>query len=113
MATISNLYVDQGTSFSSVVDLQNQDGTALNLTGYTVAGQMRKSYQSSVAVDFVCSIYGDPLNGQIKLQLAPATTSGLRAGRYIYDVEITNTASGNKYRVLEGIVILSPEITRT
>lgn len=112
MATTANLYVDQGTTFSTIVDLENQDGTALNLTGYTVAGQMRKSYQSSTAVSFVASVYGDATNGQIRLQLAPSTTSGLRAGRYIYDVEITNTNSGDKFRVLEGIVILNPEITK-
>lgn len=112
MATVSNLYVDQGTTFSSIVDLQNQDGTPLNLTGYTVAGQMRKSYQSSTAISFVCTIHGDAVDGRIKLQLAPATTTGIRAGRYIYDVEITNTISGDKFRVLEGIVILNPEITR-
>jgi hypothetical protein len=112
LATTANLYVDQGTTFSTIVDLENQDSTALNLTGYTVAGQMRKSYQSSTAVSFVCSVYGEATNGQIRLQLAPATTTGLRAGRYIYDVEITNTLSGEKFRVLEGIVILNPEITK-
>jgi hypothetical protein len=78
---------------------------------------MRKSYQSSTAVSFTASVYGDlqagdAVNGQIRLQLSPSTTSGLRAGRYIYDVEITNTQSGDKFRVLEGIVILNPEITK-
>ena len=117
MATTANLYVDQGTTFSTIIDLENQDSTPLNLTGYTVAGQIRKSYQSSTSVSFTASVYGDllagdALNGQIRLQLAPATTVGMRAGRYIYDVEITNTQSGEKFRVLEGIVILNPEITK-
>ena len=112
MATTANLYVDQGTTFSTIVDLENQDGTPLNLTGYSVAGQIRKSYQSSTAISFTCSVFGDELNGQIRLQLAPSTTIGMRAGRYIYDVEITNTQSGDKFRVLEGIVILNPEITK-
>ena len=117
MATTANLYVDQGTTFSTIVDLENQDGTPLNLTGYTVAGQMRKSYQSSTAVSFTATVFGDlqagdAVKGQIRLQLAAATTVGMRAGRYIYDVEITNTQSGEKYRVLEGIVILNPEITK-
>ena len=30
MATVSNLYVDQGTDFSAIVTLKNQDGTTLN-----------------------------------------------------------------------------------
>lgn len=111
MATISNLYIDQGTTFSTVVDLQNQDGTVMDLGGYSVASQMRKSYQSSSFTPFVASVE-NPTAGQIKLVLAADTSSAMKAGRYLYDVEITNLLSGEKFRVLEGIAILTPEITR-
>jgi FlaG/FlaF family flagellin (archaellin) len=110
LATITNLYVDQGTTFETIVDVTNQDGTPLNLSGYTVVAQMRKSYQSSSSTSFNASVFGDPENGQISLTLDPEDTSGMRAGRYLYDVEIS--ASGKTYRALEGIVLISPEITR-
>jgi hypothetical protein len=113
MSTITNLYIDQGATFNSVVTLKNQDGTAMNLNGYTVASQFRKSYQSSVANSFTASVYGAAANGQVRLQLSAAASSAIKAGRYLYDVEITNTFSGEKFRVLEGIVILSPEITQS
>jgi hypothetical protein len=112
VATISNLYIDQGTTFSTVIDLTNQDNSPMNLTGYTIQAQIRKSYQSSTFWNFTASVYGVPTNGQIRLQVAPATTSAMRAGRYLYDIEITNTTTQDKYRVLEGIVVISPEITR-
>lgn len=110
MATVSNLYVDQGSDFSAIVTLKNQDGTTINLTNYTCASQFRKSYQSSSAVNFTVSIH-DATAGKIKLQLSAASTSAIQAGRYLYDVEITSP-SGEKKRALEGIVVLTPEITR-
>ena len=110
MATVSNLYVDQGTDFSAIVTLKNQDGTTLNLTGFTIASQFRKSYQSSSATSFNVTIY-NAAAGQIRIQLAAATSSALLPGRYLYDVELTSPSNERK-RALEGIVVLTPEITR-
>lgn len=111
MATISNLVIDQGTTFSSIISLTNQDGTAMNLTSYTVKSQFRKSYQSSSATDFTASIY-DAVAGKVRLQLTPAASSAVRAGRYLYDIELT-APTGEKSRALEGLVIITPEITKT
>jgi len=113
MATITNLYIEQGSTFNSVVTLRNQDGTTLNLTNYTVKSQFRKSYQSSVANNFTATVYGTSTNGQVRLQLTATASSAIKAGRYLYDIEITNTLNNEKFRVLEGIIILSPEITQT
>ena len=110
MATISNLIIDQGTTFSTIITLTNQTGTALNLAGYTIASQFRKSYASSTAVSFTATIYEASL-GQIRLQLTPEQTSNINSGRYLYDVEITSSSSEKK-RALEGLVIITPEITK-
>lgn len=111
MATISNLVIDQGTTFSSIITLRNQDGTPLNLTNFTVKSQFRKSYQSSTAVNFTASIY-DATGGKVRLQLSPSDTTNIRSGRYLYDIELTSPI-GEKIRPLEGLVILTPEITKT
>jgi hypothetical protein len=111
MATISNLVIDQGTTFSSIISLTQQDGTPMNLTGYTVKSQFRKSYQSSSATSFTASVY-DATAGKIRLQLVPTDTTSIQAGRYLYDIELTS-GSGEKSRALEGLVILTPEITKT
>ena len=52
MAIISNLTVDQGSTFTANIDCTALDGNILNLTGYTVAGQLRKTYDSSTKTDF-------------------------------------------------------------
>jgi hypothetical protein len=111
VASISNLFVDQGASYSNIITVASTTGAPLDLTNYTVKSQMRKSYTSSTAYDFTASIY-DAANGKVRLQLNTAQSTAIIPGRYLYDVEITNSV-GEKTRVIEGIVTVSPEITKT
>lgn len=110
MATISNLFVDAGSDYSNIITVSATSGVPLNLTGYTVASQMRKSYSSSTSYNFTGSIF-DALNGKVRLQLNSTQSSAIPAGRWLYDVEITSP-SGTKTRVVEGIVTVTPQITQ-
>ena len=49
MAALANLLIDQGASFSSTITVFNSDDTVFDLTGFTGASQVRKSYSSSSA----------------------------------------------------------------
>ena len=49
MAIIANLFIDQGTDFSIVVDVTDATGSVLDLSGYSAAAQIRKTYGSSSA----------------------------------------------------------------
>ena len=109
MAAISNLYIDQGSTFSAIITIRGSDGNALNLTGFTVASQMRKSYGSTTAYSFNASVYDAP-TGKVRLQLSAADSSLIKPGRYLYDIEITSGST--KTRVVEGLVIISAEITK-
>ena len=110
MATISNLFVDSGSDYSNIITVSSTNGQPLNLGGYTVASQMRKSYSSSTAYAFTASVY-DAANGKVRLQLSASASSAIPAGRWLYDVEITSGA-GSKTRVVEGIVTITPQITQ-
>jgi hypothetical protein len=44
--------------------------------------------------------------------LTSTESSAIPAGRYLYDIEITNTNTSAKTRILEGIVVVTPEITQ-
>ena len=110
MATITNLYIDAGADYSIIVTANQSNGDPLNLTGYTVKSQIRKSYASQTAYDFTATVYSQ-LAGKIRLALTAAQTSAIKPGRYLYDVEITSSI-GEKRRVLEGIIIVTPEITQ-
>lgn len=109
MAIKANLVIDQGSTFSATIDVADPAGVAYNLSGYTVAAQMRKNYTSSAAVTFVAS-HNSGL-GQITLTLLPTVTTTIEPGRYLYDVEITSS-TGVITRVVEGIVTVTPGMTR-
>jgi hypothetical protein len=111
LATISNLYVDQGSDYATIITVTSAGNIPLNLTGYTVKSQMRKSYSSSVFHNFTASIH-DAVNGRVKITLTAAQSELIIAGRWLYDVEITSQA-GVKKRVVEGIVTVTPQITQT
>ena len=103
--------MDQGSDYSNIITIASSAGVALDLTNYTVAAQMRKSYGSSTYYPFTASVY-NAATGRIRLQLSATDSSDIPAGRYLYDIEITNTVSEARTRVLEGTVIVTPEITR-
>jgi hypothetical protein len=78
MATVNNIVIDQGTTFSFTVNLTNDDGTKKDLT--------------------------------ITISLTAAQSSAVKAGRYVYDIEIAS--STETLRIMEGIVTVTPEVTK-
>lgn len=110
MAIKANLIIDQGTSFVSTLTLTNSDDVPLNLNLYTFSGQIRKHYTSSNSTSF--TITGDGNTGILTLSLSANSTANLVAGRYVYDVEISEISSNNITRVVEGIVTVTPNVTR-
>jgi hypothetical protein len=112
MAVYANISIDQGSDFTSNVTVEGSDGITFNLTGYTVRGQIRKTYTSSTSIAFVASI-DVPSNGRITITLPAATTAAMKPGRYVYDLEIVETLTGKITRVVEGQVEVNPRVTRT
>jgi hypothetical protein len=109
MATKANLIIDQGTNFNTSIALTDVDGGAIDLTGYTGASQMRKTYSSSNSRSFSVSLGG--MSGTVGLQLTANQTANIEPGRYVYDVEITSSANVVT-RIVEGIVTVTPGVTR-
>lgn len=109
MAQIQNLYIDQGTTFSLSIVVNDQFGDPKDLSDYTAAAQMRKSYYSNTAIDFTAEV-SFPLDGEVTISLTAEETSAIKAGRYVYDIEISSDEE--TLRVLEGIVVVNPEVTK-
>lgn len=110
MASKANLVIDQGASYSTTIDILDEDGAPINLTNYTGAAQLRKHYTSTSFVAFTVDIEG--ADGTVTLSMSANTTANLTPGRYVYDVELTSNTSGTVSRVLEGIVTVTPNVTR-
>lgn len=109
MAQIQNIYIDQGTTFSLSIVVNDQNGDPKDLSEYTAAAQMRKSYYTNTSINFTAHI-SLPEDGEVTVSLTATQTSAIKAGRYVYDIEITG--EGETLRVLEGIVIINPEVTK-
>lgn len=110
MAAISNLFVDAGSDYSTIITVAAANGVPLNLSGYTVKSQMRKSYSSSTAYNFT-AVVQDAALGKIRLSLTASQSEVIPAGRWLFDVEITSSG-GTRKRVVEGIVTVTPQITQ-
>ena len=110
MASISNIFIDQGATFTTTVTVTDSSGSAVNLSGYSVAAQIRKTFLSASATAFTASI-SNASSGEITISLSPTQTAALEAGRFVYDVVIT-ASGGTKTRVVQGQVTVNPSVTR-
>ena len=112
MAAIANLTVDQGTSFTSDVTVKDANGNAFDLTGYTANAKMAKGYSSTrTRTTITTTVAAQATTGVVTLSLSSTVTAGLGAERYVYDLEITQTSSGNVTRVIEGIITVRPQVS--
>lgn len=112
MAAYVELMMDQGATFNNVINLSDDLTNAnINISGYIVRSQMRRSYYSANATaNLICTIE-DATNGVIILNLPANTTANIKAGRYLFDMETVDTL-GVTNRVLEGIITVTPGVTR-
>jgi len=112
MAAIANLTVDQGTSFTSDVTVKDANGNAFDLTGYTANAKMAKGFASTrTRTTITTTVAAQATTGVVTLSLSSTVTAGLDAERYVYDLEITQTSSGNVTRVIEGIITVRPQVS--
>jgi hypothetical protein len=71
---------------------------------------MRKSYYATSNTIITATITGNA-NGEITMSMTAANTANLTAGRSVFDLLIT-APSGIKTRVIEGIIVISPGVTK-
>ena len=107
-----DLTIPQGTTWS--LDLVYKRGTApVSLTGAQARMQLRTSYDAPTAAISLTQASGITLGGAagtIGVALTDAQTAALPAGRYVYDLELIET--GKVTRLIEGVAICTPEVTR-
>ena len=113
MSTYKFLTIDQGSTFAEDIYLTANTELTSNLTNCTVISQIREYPESDeVTVQFTGTIVSPSSNGYVILSLTDEETLLLVKRRYVYDVLIENSAN-QRYRVAEGIIEVSPGVTRT
>ena len=114
-----NFTYEQGTDLTFLVRYRNNQGDPIDLTGYTVEGHIRESFDATPFKELVVVIE-DELTGEVRVTIPRATFEGevfkggtefeVRSNR-VYDIELT-APGGTVERLLNGIIAISPEVTR-
>ena len=108
---VVNIEIEQGTDFEAQFDITQTDGSALNLTNRSLSAKMRKHHTSAGSVGFGITFGATPSKGEITISLTDAQSCIITAGRYNYDVIVTNDVTGKKEKVISGQALVNPTIT--
>jgi hypothetical protein len=122
IAGIYNLFIEQGATFSRLIEIQYPDPDDLtvflpfDLTGYSASMQIRRTIDSATPQITLTSsnsrieIQPGGIENGLRLYLSPEETSIIETDG-VYDIEVED-AGGDISRILRGNVTLSREVTR-
>ena len=109
-----NMVCPQGSTFSQELTY-SINSVNVNLGGYTARMQVREKHSStSTVLSLTTANSGITLGGSagtITVNISAATTAGLIAKDYVYDLELV-ASNGTVTRIIEGKFIVTPEVTR-
>ena len=104
-----NITIDQGSDFSLQLTIQ-EGGSAKDLTGFSVRGQLRPTIDSSTLTASFTGTVTDASNGICTISLPYTTTDDISAGSYQYDVELYTASTVQ--RLIQGTATVKGEVTR-
>ena len=91
----------QGATFRVEVDLQNADGSVMDLTDYTLVCELRQEVVDvtrtyPLVLELSVTIL-DIANGLIQIEATPSATASWPVGCLVFDVEMTDGAGDVTY----------------
>lgn len=109
-----DIIMPKGSTYSETFTYKI-DGNPVNLTGYTARMQARQSHTSSSTVLNMTTENGKislgGTAGTITLNLTATETAAITQTQLVWDIELVS-AGGQVQRLIEGSIILTPEVTR-
>jgi hypothetical protein len=124
MAANHNFEISQGSNFSVLLTIKDSLGDAIDLTGHVFTGQIRKTVSDTqIQASFSFELLDQSVlltKGKVRVYLLASDSSGIDLGnqnsirKTIVEMpyDIQSSLSGNVTRWIEGLVRISPEITR-
>ena len=104
-----NFTVDRRADFPIKLTFKDSTGSAINLTGYTVAAQVYDESRSTKYADWTVA-YTDRVNGIVDISLTDTQTATFTPSILFYDVLLTEPG-GSKNYYLEGKLFISEGYT--
>jgi hypothetical protein len=109
------IVIEQGATFTLQLVWKDANGVAVDLTGYAARMQVRRGVEVPDTLLSLTSAGGGIVlggaAGSIAISVPASVTQTLDPGSAVYDLEM-ESPSGFVTRLLQGRVIISPEVTR-
>jgi hypothetical protein len=119
-----DITLEGGATFDLPIRWTDSSGTPVSLVGYSAHMQVREAPGSTVRLEFTSNLTSsgfiflagpaerreDGANGNLRIFMSSANTSGLGRFSGRYDLELHNS-EGYTTRLLEGQFRIEPEIT--
>lgn len=111
-----NLDIIQGSTFSAQLFAKDANGTAINLTNYSVRGVIKYNYGTGVSLVSLSPAVNTTspytaASGVIDVSITAANTATLPVTVGVYDIEMYNSAETEVTKLLDGRVKVYPEVT--
>lgn len=115
-----NFNYDQGTTLTFLITYQDDQGTGIDLTGYTYAGQIKQKITDTTSLATLLVTAETPASGIIRVTVPANSLTNLKftgatsfknRQALAYDVEITSP-TGDVTRLINGTISVSPEVTK-
>jgi hypothetical protein len=105
-AAVYDVRMTQGDSFVEELLMEDGEGDALDLTGYTFRSQLRRTADNGLVAEFAISVSGST----VTRSLNAGVTANLD-GTYVHDFQWTDP-SGRIRTLLSGEFEIEAEVTR-
>ncbi len=114
-AGVYNITIEQGATFRLRLTLRS-DSTPIPLTNHIGRMHIRHKVSSTdILYALTTSNGGMTLGGvagTVDLFISDEDTAAFAFRQGVYDLELEDTTTGDVVRVLQGAVVVSPEVTR-
>lgn len=113
---VLDLEIEQGATFELHLKYVNKEGEPMPMASHVARMQVRLTHKAQDALMSLTSTDGDIVigasDGTVVITGSAEATSALPAKRCVYDVELEDTTTGHVVRLAEGMIVVSPEVTR-
>ncbi|HEY7823595.1 MAG TPA: hypothetical protein VIG24_12205 [Acidimicrobiia bacterium] len=112
-----DIIADQGSTLQRDLKYFDAAGSAVDLTNYTAAMQVRENYGATATILSISSEGTAPAitlgttDGLIEIEVAATVMAEIPAGVYVYDLELTDDSSVVT-KPVRGQFEVRPEVTR-
>jgi len=114
MATFYNITGYQGDYIQLRLNLKDSNGSAINLSGHGVRGQVRASYGSTGVLLDLNPTITSALSGSVSINIDSYISADIPVSDHIYDIERypSGILTGNSIKLMRGKFSILPEVTR-